>query len=218
MLRNKWIAPMTILVMILFSAVVYTRLPEQVPMHWGIDGKPDRYGGRLEGTIFLPVFTLLIWLLLANIHRLDPKKENYPIFQGAFQAIINAIIVFMGVIHVAVLGTALGWEIAVVRIISVGMGLLFAVMGNVMGQVRPNHFVGIRTPWTLNDPEVWRQTHRVSARLFVGAGLLVALGGLLLDGLALVVVLLGLILGASLGSVIYSYIAWKRLRPAQPSA
>jgi uncharacterized membrane protein len=42
-------------------------------------------------------------------------------------------------------------------------------MGNVLGKVRRNFWVGVRTPWTLASERVWNDTHRLAARLFVVA-------------------------------------------------
>ena len=48
--------------------------------------------------------------------------------------------------------------------------VFFVVLGNYLGNLRPNYFVGIRTPWTLENPETWRATHRLGGRLmFFGA-------------------------------------------------
>jgi uncharacterized membrane protein len=50
--------------------------------------------------------------------------------------------------------------------------------------VRPNYFVGIRTPWTLENPETWRATHRLGGRLmFFGAILLLLAQFFLSEGL-----------------------------------
>jgi uncharacterized membrane protein len=40
-----------------------------------------------------------------------------------------------------------------------------------MGKVRQNYFVGLKTPWTLNDPEVWQKSQRFAGWAFVLAGL-----------------------------------------------
>ena len=61
-----------------------------------------------------------------------------------------------------------------------GLLLFFVVLGNYLGNLRPNYFIGIRTPWTLENPETWRATHRVGGRLmFFGALILLLLQFLL---------------------------------------
>jgi uncharacterized membrane protein len=93
-------------------------------------------------------------------------------------------VLFLTAVRLITLAYALGCRLPVTTLIGVGVGLLLAVIGNELGHVRPNYFVGIRTPWTLADPEVWRRTHRVGGRAFAALGALIALGPLLLPGLA----------------------------------
>ena len=59
------------------------------------------------------------------------------------------------------------------------IGVLFVGLGNVMGKIRPNWFVGFRTPWGLNSPDVWTRTHRFGGRLMLGLGLVLIVAGLL---------------------------------------
>jgi uncharacterized membrane protein len=38
--------------------------------------------------------------------------------------------------------------------------------------VKPNYFVGIRVPWTLDNEENWRLTHHLGSRVWFFGGLL----------------------------------------------
>src|SRR4051812_48820884 len=58
------------------------------------------------------------------------------------------------------------------RIIYASVALLFILLGNFMTKLRPNYFIGIRTPWTLESKEVWIKTHRVVSRVMVLGGIL----------------------------------------------
>jgi immunity protein, SdpI family len=50
------------------------------------------------------------------------------------------------------------------------------ILGNYLPNLRPNYFIGIRTPWTFENAETWRATHRLGGRLmFYGALLLLIL-------------------------------------------
>jgi uncharacterized membrane protein len=102
-------------------------------------------------------------------------------------------------------------EIGIPRLSLVGVGVLTALLGTGLGSVQPNWWIGIATPWTLSDREVWDQTHRAGEFAFVVAGLLVViLAGLaspLVSGSLAVLSLLGLATGLAL----YSYFLWRRL-------
>ncbi|MEO8171832.1 MAG: SdpI family protein, partial [Sediminibacterium sp.] len=60
------------------------------------------------------------------------------------------------------------------------LGLLFSVLGNYMHSIKPNYFVGFRTPWALENEDNWRKTHQLMARIWVPGGLVITLGTLLL--------------------------------------
>lgn len=53
-------------------------------------------------------------------------------------------------------------------------------MGNYMPSFKPNYFIGIRNPWTLEHEEVWKKTHKVG-------GYCSLLGGLMLISMALII-------------------------------
>ena len=210
-MRNKWIAPVCIVFMLVVTAILYNQLPAQVPIHWNIAGQVDGMADRAVGAFMMPVLALGIWLLLLAVPRIDPRREAYKAFASTYQTLINLITVFISALHVMTLGAALGWNIPVAQIVLVGVGLLIAFLGNLLGRVQPNWFVGIRTPWTLSDPEVWKQTHRLGARTFVAAGLLAALTGLLVPlPIGGVIFIISILVG-TLVPVLYSYIFWRRL-------
>ena len=134
-----------------------------------------------------------------------------------------------GVLKVTVLGLMLFLDVLILRaakhsgelsssVMFVGIGILFAVIGNLLGKVTRNFFVGIRTPWTLASEEVWNRTHRLAGKLFVVAGLAVVASAFLGGTIWVMVVATGL---ASLISVVYSYVLYKRIEglpSARPAA
>ena len=88
------------------------------------------------------------------------------------------------------------------------VGILLAVLGNFLGKVTRNFFVGIRTPWTLASDEVWYKTHRLGGKLFVLAGLAVFVLSLAGAGPIAVGVVIG---AAALISVVASYLFYRRI-------
>ncbi|MBX0329512.1 SdpI family protein [Oscillochloris sp. ZM17-4] len=123
---------------------------------------------------------------------------------------MSVLVLFFALIHVITIGAALGWPISIPRAMMLGMGVMFALIGNELGRVQPNYFVGIRTPWTLADPEIWRRTHRMGGRMIAGAGALLVVLGLVAPTESSFVLGIGAILVASLGSVVYSYWIWRQ--------
>jgi uncharacterized membrane protein len=191
--------------MLVFTAVVFGQLPDQLPIHWDVNGQINGYAEKAIGALILPGIVLLLVGVRVITRQIDPKKAAYLEFEGTYYLIINVAVLLMGVLQILMLGTALGWEISMVRLVMIGSGLLIAIIGNELGRVQPNWFVGIRTPWTLSDPEVWRETHRTAGRLFFVGGLLMSISALLLSMPATAVVFFAVLTVISLGTVFYSY-------------
>ena len=110
--------------------------------------------------------------------------------------------------HALVLWAALGRSVDMTRAIIGGVCLLFALLGNVLGKVRRNFYIGIRTPWTIANETVWNATHRLGGKLFFLCGLV----GFVLALLRAPFWLVGGILAAGAAvPVIYSLVLYKKL-------
>jgi uncharacterized membrane protein len=157
-------------------------------------------------------------LVLAwGLPKIDPRRENFERFRGTYWLIFNLLLLFLLVLEVLTLGVALGWRVDVGTAVNLLTGTLFIGLGNVLPRLRPNWWMGIRTPWTLESDRVWRETHRVGGRVFVAAGVVVALAAFGPAALRVSAVI-GAVLAAALGMTIYSYIAWRRERQSPPEA
>jgi uncharacterized membrane protein len=206
---RKFVGPVLVGAMALFSLAVYPLLPEQIPVHWGLSGDVDGWTAKWPGAFMAPALALGIWLLLQVLPKVDPRRRNYERFQETYWVLVNVIIGFIGLVHVLSLGTALGWPIAVPRVILVLVGLLFVALGNYLPRLRPNWWMGIRTPWTLENDRVWRDTHRLGGKTFVVAGLLMMIAAFLPPALALAAMVGAMLLGAGV-PLVYSYVLWRR--------
>jgi len=95
---------------------------------------------------------------------------------------------------------------------------MFILLGNYMGRIKPNWFIGIRTPWTLSDAEVWRRTHRWSGGAFVLAGV-AGLISVLFAAETAFAIFLAAMLAVSVFSIVISYVFWRQeqARPRPPA-
>jgi uncharacterized membrane protein len=206
---RKWIPLLIIAAAVVVSAVVYPRLPETIPTHWNMDGQPDGWSSRAFGAWITPVILLGTWALFRLLPAIDPRGANYAKFGGAFEAIIDSLMLFLLGMHIVLLRAGLGYPVQIERIVPFGVGVLLIVIGNLLPRCRPNWFVGIRTPWTLSSDRVWEKTHRFGGRLFVAAGFLIVIASLLwVQWVHLV--LITVVLLATAAVLIYSYLEWKR--------
>lgn len=204
-------APHLVLVaaIVISSAVAWPFVEEPVPVHWNARGEVDGYGSRFEALGIMPMVVVGLYLLLAFIPRIDPARANYASFAGSYSVIRLVTLVTMAAIQAALIAAAFGYADAPGWLIPAGIGVMFIVLGNVMGKIRPNYFAGIRTPWTLASVRSWDATHRLGGRVFAGAGvLLIAMAVVRQEWF----VIAGLVaMFAGLGwTVVYSYLVWKR--------
>jgi uncharacterized membrane protein len=208
---RRWLPAVLIAGAVVFSLVVFNRLPERVPIHWGLSGEPDRFGSRIEGAFLMPVLMTALLLLMQWYPSRDPRSANIEKFRGAYDTVVFATIALLTGIHVVALGSALGWRIDMATVVLAGVGVLFVVLGNLLPRVRSNFIFGIRTPWTLSSEDVWMRSHRVGGYAMVVAGLITIAGAFLGRGIGLGLAFASLVLGG-LVPIVYSYVLWSRAR------
>jgi len=210
-IKGDWITLLLVLASLAAGVAAYPQLPDLVPSHWNIKGQVDGYSSRFWGAFGIPLMLAGIYLLMLLMPRIDPKRANYSRFGGAYRTLKLAIALFFVWLYGTVLASAMGFRLPVDKMVITAVGILFMVIGNFMGQFRHNYFVGIRTPWTLANEEVWQKTHRLAARIWVAAGLAMAAAGLALGGQRGLVVIILAIVAAALVPIVYAYALHRKL-------
>lgn len=190
------------------AAWAWGRVPDQIPVHWNAAGEVDGYGGRFMGLLLIPLVTLGMHLLFMVLPAIDPCGTNYEGFAKVYAIFRAAILTFMGAVYAATTLVALGYSVDMAKVITVSLGLLFMGLGSLLSEVRPNRFVGIRTPWTLSSTRSWTKTHRLGGWLFVASGVATLLSGVVRPRWG-VFVMLGTILPSTLVLVAYSSVVWR---------
>jgi len=207
-LREDWPLLVLIVATFLVGAALYPHLPEQVPGHWNVAGEVDRYISRFWGAFLGPLVSLGIYLLMVFLPALDPRRQNYEKFGSTYRVLRLALPGVLLLIYLLTLAAALGYQVRVGLVVQALVSVLFIIIGNVMGRIRPTFFVGIRTPWTLADEEVWRKTHRLAAPLWVLAGILGLAAAVLPPPWNALGLLVPLFL-AAIVPVVYSYLLYR---------
>lgn len=206
---RKWYPWLIVLAVVGFTAVVFNRLPEIVNTHWDAHGNVNGRMPRWQAAWMMPMMLVAMALILPRLPAIDPRRANYEKFRPSYDLVINAVITMMAVIHVALLGVALGWPISIERIVPLLSGALFIVLGNVMPRARPNWLFGIRTPWTLTNDRVWERTHRLGGLLFVIAGVILVLTGFVSPAFVMPMIITTVVIAAII-PIVYSYFIWKQ--------
>jgi uncharacterized membrane protein len=202
------ISAILILLSVVGGAIAYPGLPDQIATHWNAAGQPDDYSSKLVGVLIGPAMGIGIWLIMWLIPIVSPKGFRTDRFMDTVAIFQVTMIAFMCAIGGIVILAGFGYEFSMDKVIGVGVGLLFVVLGNYLGKLRKNFFIGIRTPWTLASDEVWDRTHRIGGYLMMLAGIVMAAGALFGSPL---VVMIGAPVAFAVISVGYSFVAYKRI-------
>ena len=190
------------------AAYLYPVLPEQIPTHWNFDGEVDGYMSKPWGVAVMPMVALLVFAIMRLIPIISPNGFRTDKFMDVINVFTVTFVGFMSGIAILVLLEANGQDVRINEMTFAGVGLMFIVLGNYMGKVRKNFFIGIRTPWTLASDEVWGRTHRLGGKVFVLTGIFMIVNGFVrFPGQ----ILIAAILVAALIPVIYSYVIYRRI-------
>lgn len=208
-LKTEW--PLLLLVAVPFAylGAIWNDLPEQVPLHWNLQGEVDRWGSRSELWIIPMVTTLLVYGIFLIVPHIDPKKRIAEM-GSKYTRLKFLMVAAMAALAVVILHMTRSGGSASTAPIMVVVGLLVTVLGNYMKTVKPNYFIGIRTPWTLESPEVWGKTHLLAGKLWFAGGLLMVASALLSKGAVQFGLVLGIGLVISLIPVGYSFWLYRR--------
>jgi uncharacterized membrane protein len=194
----------------------YDDLPDRVPVHWDISFNPDGWAPKSDALLVFFLWPLVMGgfcLLTLALPWLSPRRFRVDAFRGTYGYIMMLAVALMGYLHVALLWATIhpGMnKTTFLRFFLGGICLFFGLIGNVLGKVRRNFWMGVRTPWTLASEAVWNRTHRLAAWLFVAAGVIGFLLAMVLPTAAAWVAFVSLPV-AALVPVFYSLVLYKRL-------
>jgi len=191
-----------LLVMFAVSAILWTSAPDSLPVHWNLWGEVDRVGGKAEALLVAPIIGLVIYVVLLLAPRLAHATEAQ--LGGRYTAVRWGILMLIAAIHGLLLVQIRGVQVDMVRTILLLVGALFVGLGSIMGQVQPNAIMGVRTPWTLSSRAAWDASQRLGGQLFIVAGAVFILAGVLGIPLLMLVALAVLLIGST-GLIWYGY-------------
>ena len=158
-----------------------TQLPDgaRVPIHFDAAGQANGWADARWGLFLVPLLTLFTAGMILVLPLIDPRGDKLRQSWRATLNILLAVEVLLAAVQAMIILSALGQQPDVGRWMLLMVGGLFAVIGNMLGKVRWNYTVGIRTPWTLANERVWDKTHRFGGVVFVVAGLTLIAAALL---------------------------------------
>ncbi|MEZ4703392.1 MAG: SdpI family protein [Rhodothermales bacterium] len=166
LIKTDWPAWLLLALPFVVLAVIWDRLPDELPVHWNARGEIDRYDAKGFSALMIPLIGVGSYLLMLAVPWIDPKRQT-----DANQKAIRAFRFIFPLLMTSIFGVLclnwLGYAIDMGQTIFVLIAALFLVIGNFLGAIKPNYFIGIRTPWTLESADIWRKTHRMAGKLWV---------------------------------------------------
>lgn len=188
--------------------VFYPMMPERMASHWGTTGEVNGYMSRFWGVYLMPIISLVMFIILLLVPRVDPKKENIEKFRAHFDDFILVIFLFFFYVYGLTLWWNLGGRFDMGRFMVPAFAVLFYYAGVLISKAKMNFTIGIRTPWTLSSESVWNKTHVLGGKLFKAVGIL-SLIGLFSSALAIWIILVGVLCAAFI-PMVYSYVLYRR--------
>lgn len=201
-----------VLLPFLYLAYIWNSLPAQVPIHWNAEGEIDGWGDKIQLWIIPFLLPLLTYFIMYFAPSLDPKQKIQKM-GSKYQHLKMLLVSVMSALALYIIYSAQSLGDATPKMIFVLMGLLFAGLGNYMQTIKQNYIVGFRTPWTLENEQVWKSTHRLGGKVWFIGGLLIAIIPLTLSSMTAIVTLffIGVFILTAI-PFIHSYRAYKKLQ------
>jgi uncharacterized membrane protein len=196
----RLVAPSTAL---LASLAAWPFMPDPMPIHWGLDGRPDGFAPRVVGLFLLPLVAFVVPGLIASLSKRDRGLGVRA--RGALELTLAAIATFLSAVHGLALVASAGDGGLPVAWLTAMLGGLFVVLGSAMKDIEPNGWIGVRTAATLRDPAIWTAVHDKTSIAFVLAGALSILGALVLPAPAALALAIASTLVVGLGSVAFAW-------------
>jgi len=200
-----------VLLPFIYLAYIWNQLPEKVPMHWNIKGEIDRYGEKIELIIIPILLPLLVYIIFLVVPKIDPKNKLNKM-GNKLQSIKFLSTTFMSILALFIIYTAKNESFTNPNYIVLSIGILYIIFGNYFKTIKANYFIGIRTPWTMENETVWKKTHKLSGKLWFVGGIIVVITSLILEketNFTIFLIITGII---TIIPIVYSYLIFKNER------
>ena len=157
----------------IYLATIWNIIPDTVAVHFDLQGQPNDWADK--SLLFIPAsLGVVVYLVMLVIPYLDQNKRIEEMGRKYFS--LRFIVgLFISLISVYLLSLSNQGEVKDPNILIMILGGMIALLGNYFQTLRPNSFIGIRTPWTLQSEMVWKKTHQIGGLVWMAGGCLVLL-------------------------------------------
>ena len=212
-------AVLAVLPMIYTAIAVFFFMPDTVAAHINLHGQVDRYGSKYEAFL-LPAIILAMYIIIFFIRKFimksstddDRTLRNLDIGD----TVVMLLLVLLNAIDVFVLfmmmkpKAVMNAESIATAIVSVIVGIVFILLGNIMPKTKPNAFLGMRLSFAMDTDEHWYIANRAGGIAMVLSGLVTIAAGLILRNVGYVFVMVIALIVFLTVAILYSYVKIKK--------
>ena len=202
-----------VLIPFVYLAYIWNQLPQKVPVHWNAKGDIDRYGDKAELILIPLLLPFLAYIIFLVVPKIDPKKKLNKM-GNKLQSLKTLVTTFMSILSLFILYSSKNQSFDNSNYLFILIGILYIILGNYFKIIKPNYFIGIRTPWTLESESVWKQTHKLGGKLWFIGGIIIVLSGFILGNEINVIVFLTITTIIAIIPIVHSFLLFRKNRIA----
>lgn len=196
----------------IYLAFIWSELPAEVPIHYNINGEADQFSSNSAFAVILAMVSVFTYSILQALPFIDPKNKVKEMGNKYYQ------VKFLTLGLISVLAFFLIYKTVnmetPIQFLTVILGLFFVGIGNYFQTIKPNYFLGVKTPWTLENENVWKKTHIATGKAYMIGGFLMALSYFVFPLKVSTYFMLFIIIPIGIFPFVYSFLVFKKLKQA----
>lgn len=172
-MKNKtliFITSLVILIPLFVGLILWNKLPEEIAIHFDMNGAADDWCHKEWAIFGIPLFILAAQFFCLFMTVYDPGKKN--IGKKLYNLVVWICPICSVVCGVVIFSKALDIYFPVFSIAQGICGIGIIAVGNFLPKCKQNYSIGFKLPWTLNDKENWNNTHRFAGKVWIIGGLI----------------------------------------------
>ena len=172
--KIAWVLSIISLIAMIF--VIVTVLPDTVAIHFNVHGEADNWGSKW----IYAIFSLIPVVLLGFYEFYRRRRQDHPNYKMEEKLVPVIALVFIPIFWLVLpLSSNPGKDVRLFCGVVGILGLLMMFLGNYMGKIRQNPYLGLKLPWTLKNETVWNKTHRLNGFTGILGGGLMVIGAII---------------------------------------
>lgn len=148
---------------------VYSRLPEEIAIHFTMDNQADGWADKGFAVFGIPFILTILQLSSCAVCNSDRRTAQ----SGKVNRIVRFFIPIIAyVVETMMILYSMEKLTDISLVMTCMLSVLMIVVGNYAPKTRQNSFLGIRTRKTLSDEVVWNKVHRLAGKVWTVGGII----------------------------------------------